>query len=138
MIDSSPSPHARAWVGEAVGSAASAQVVRRLAGGAHAATHLVRTEEPSRELVLRRFPRGDGAAAYEARVLSVLEGLDGRAPRLVATDPDGRRCGEPAVLITRLHGRADIMPAAPASAAAALRSEPSSESSASALDPPVA
>ena len=91
--------------------------MRRLSGGTHAATHLIRTERPTRELVLRRFPPGDDAAEREARVLAALDGLDGLAPRLVDADPAGRRFGEPATLITRLPGQADIMPACPDTAA---------------------
>ena len=80
----------------------------RLAGGNHARTHLIRTRRPARDLVLRRFPPGDDAAVREAGVLAALDGLDGLAPRLVDADPTGRRFGEPAVLITRLPGRADL------------------------------
>jgi aminoglycoside phosphotransferase (APT) family kinase protein len=120
MIATQPPAAALAWAGEAVGAAGPAHVVRRLAGGTHAATHLLRTRSPASETVLRRFPPGDRAAAAEARVLDALQGLDGRAPRLVGVDPDGLRCGEPAVLITRLPGRADIMPVSPERAAARL------------------
>lgn len=120
MIESLPPSAALAWAGEAAGPGASVRVVRRLAGGAHAATHLLRTGRTGREVVLRRFPPGDRAAANEARVLSALDGLDGWAPRLVDADPDGRRFGEPAVLITRLPGRADITSAAAETAAAQL------------------
>ncbi|MGH3241109.1 MAG: phosphotransferase family protein, partial [Spirillospora sp.] len=67
--------------------------------------------------VLRRFPPGDTAAANEARALNLLDGLDGWAPRVLAADPDGRLFGEPAVLITRLPGRADITSVAPGEAA---------------------
>ncbi|WP_198953231.1 phosphotransferase family protein [Kitasatospora sp. CB01950] len=120
MIDSEPPAAALAWAGEAAGAAAPARTVRRLTGGAHAATHLLRTRQPERDLVLRRFPPGDRAAASEARVLAALDGLDGRAPRLVDVDADGHRFGRPAVLITRLPGRADITPARPDHAAAEL------------------
>ncbi|GII79127.1 hypothetical protein Sru01_41090 [Sphaerisporangium rufum] len=87
--------------------------VRALAGGTHAATHLVRLTGPDPEVVLRRYPAGDDAAYREVRVLSALDGLDGLAPRLVGADPAGERFGEPAVLLSRLPGRADIMPADP-------------------------
>jgi aminoglycoside phosphotransferase (APT) family kinase protein len=68
-------------------------------------------------MVLRRYPAGDDAAAREAAVLKALDGLDGWAPRLIDVDPVGRRTGEPAILITRLPGRADITSMAPAEAA---------------------
>lgn len=110
---------ALAWVAGAVGSP-WARTVRRLAGGTHALTHVVETGDPTRAWVLRRFPPGDGAAAREARVLTALDGLDGRAPRLAAADPEGARTGAPATLVTLLPGRADLAPAAPETAAAAL------------------
>jgi aminoglycoside phosphotransferase (APT) family kinase protein len=68
-------------------------------------------------MVLRRYPAGDDAAAREALILKALDGLDGWAPQLVDVDPEGRRFGEPAVLITRLPGHADITPASPTVAA---------------------
>ncbi|GLY23395.1 aminoglycoside phosphotransferase family protein [Micromonospora sp. NBRC 101691] len=108
MIEPQPPPSAVAWAADVAGPGASAYTVRRLTGGAHAATHLLRTEHPAREMVLRRFPPGDDAAAREAGVLAALDGLDGWAPRLLDADPAGRRFGEPALLITRLPGRADL------------------------------
>jgi aminoglycoside phosphotransferase (APT) family kinase protein len=94
--------------------------VRRLAGGTHAATHLLRTVRPAREMVLRRFPPGDDAVAREAGVLAALDGLDGWAPRLVDADPGGHRFGEPAILTTLLPGRADVRPTSPDAAAVQL------------------
>jgi aminoglycoside phosphotransferase (APT) family kinase protein len=108
-----PPAEALAWAAETTGGPVRA--VRRLAGGTHAATHLLET--PRGQAVLRRFPPGDTAALNEAHVLDVLDGLDGRAPRLLGADPHGERCGGPAVLITRLPGRADITPADPGAAA---------------------
>lgn len=120
MIESDPSAAALAWAAEVCGPADSARTVRRLAGGTHAATHLLRTEGPVREVVLRRFPPGDRTAEREARVLAALDGLDGRAPMLVAVDAHGRRFGEPAILISLLPGRADITPDSPTAAAVQL------------------
>jgi aminoglycoside phosphotransferase (APT) family kinase protein len=112
-----PPAAAVSWAASVVGPQARARVVRRLAGGQHAVTHLIRTERPARELVLRRFPPGDDAAAREAAALAVVDGLDGLAPRLVDADPAGRRFGEPATLITRLPGRADLTTVDPDAAA---------------------
>jgi aminoglycoside phosphotransferase (APT) family kinase protein len=120
MTELEPPSAALAWAAEVAGSAASARSVRRLAGGTHAATHLLETADPAWEMALRRFPRGDPAAAREARVLAALDGLGGWAPRILDADPDGKRFGEPATLITRLPGRTDITPTAPDAAAAQL------------------
>jgi aminoglycoside phosphotransferase (APT) family kinase protein len=101
---------ALSWATEATRS--PVRVVRQLLGGTHAVTHLLETGNPRRELVLRHYPLGDDAPAREARVLQALDGLDGWAPRLLGVDA---RRGF--VLITRLPGRADIMPADPRRAA---------------------
>lgn len=120
MLEEQPPSAALSWAAEVAGPGASIRTVRRLAGGTHAATHLLATTGHTAEMVLRRFPPGDMAAAKEAYVLAALDGLDGWAPRLLDADPDGRCFGEPAVLISRLPGRADITPTSPHAAAAQL------------------
>ncbi|QPP07260.1 aminoglycoside phosphotransferase family protein [Streptomyces bathyalis] len=117
-----PPAEALAWAAEVLGSGTAADVraVRALGGGSHASTHLLQAADPERQAVLRRFPPGDDSAAREEKVLRALDGLDGFAPRLLGVDPHGERCGLPTVLITRLPGRADITPADPDAAAAAL------------------
>ncbi|OJF12278.1 phosphotransferase family protein [Couchioplanes caeruleus] len=117
MIPTDPPPAALRWAAGNAGPEASARVVQRLAGGTHAVTHLLETGQPTRQIVLRRYPPGDNAAEREAAVLKALDGLDGWAPRLVDVDAIGRRFGEPAVLITRLPGRADITSVPPDDAA---------------------
>ncbi|HEX4223685.1 MAG TPA: aminoglycoside phosphotransferase family protein [Pseudonocardiaceae bacterium] len=107
------------WAAAAVGPQATIEQVSPLAGGTHARTDLLRTANPTRELVLRRFPPGD-AAAREATVLTALDGLDGLAPRLVAADPTGQATGRPTTLITRIPGHPDIRPADPQAAATEL------------------
>jgi aminoglycoside phosphotransferase (APT) family kinase protein len=102
---------ALSWAAGVVGS--PVRVVRPLLGGTHAATLLL--EAAGRELVLRHYPPGDDAPAREARVLEALDGLGGWAPRLIGVDaPRGL------ILITRLRGTADIMPADPHHAAVEL------------------
>jgi aminoglycoside phosphotransferase (APT) family kinase protein len=117
-----PSAGALAWAARCLGSGTreAVRAVRPLSGGSHASTHLLETAVAQRQAVLRRFPHGDDSAEREAKVLAVLDGLDGFAPRLLGVDPYGEQCGLPAVLITRLPGRADITPADPDAAAAAL------------------
>lgn len=88
--------------------------VRRLTGGTHASTHLLRAAGGT-EAVLRLFPAGDDAVHREARVLATLDGLDGLAPRPLAADPDGEVAGQPAILVSRLPGRGCLRPADPAS-----------------------
>lgn len=108
MTDSPPPLSALTWAAEVAGPSATVHLVRRLAGGTHAATHALMSEQPTVEMVLRRFPPGDTAAAREARVLTLLDGLDGWAPRLLAADPEGHHLGQPATLLSKLPGSADI------------------------------
>jgi len=63
-------------------------------------------------------------AAREAIALRALDASDVVAPSLVAVDVDGGFCGQPAVLMTRLGGHADLADGSPArlrALAAALR-----------------
>lgn len=114
MPDLQPSSAALAWAAAGIsGTSTTVREVQVLTGGTHASTHLIRTADPDCELVLRRYAAADDAAYREARVLTALDGLGGLAPRLLDSDSAGERFGEPAVLISRLPGRADIMPADP-------------------------
>jgi aminoglycoside phosphotransferase (APT) family kinase protein len=119
MIDAVPAT-ALAWAARAVGPSATIEQVLPLAGGTHAATHLIRTANPACEAVLRRFPTGDAAAGNEAAALTALDGLNGWAPRLIDVDPGGERAGQPVTLITRVTGHPDITPADPHTAATEL------------------
>jgi aminoglycoside phosphotransferase (APT) family kinase protein len=99
---------------ELAGPDAEVTAVRALAGGTHARTWLIQLAHPELEVVLREFPAGDDTARHEAVVLTDLDGLDGLAPRLLASG-----AGQPPpvgswVLISRLPGRADITPDQPA------------------------
>lgn len=46
-------------------------------------------------------------------MLGVLGGLGGLAPELLAADPEGEYCGEPAIVTSRLPGRASVTPEDP-------------------------
>lgn len=120
MADDQPPAAALSWAASIAGPGAGARVTRRLAGGTHASTHLLATTEPDGEMVLRRYPPGDDAAGREASVLTALDGLDGWAPRLLAVDASGERFDEPATLMTRLPGWADITSISPSSVAGQL------------------
>ena len=49
-------------------------------------------------------------AVHEAAMLDLLEPTDVPAPRLIAVDGDGLECSVPAVLMTRLPGKAGVGP----------------------------
>src|SRR3954471_8114865 len=104
---------ARDWVEGAVGGSARLVRNRKLAGGTSSDIRAVDIEGGDgerRHLVLRRhtnldwLEREPDLAAREARVLELLEKAAVPTPELVAVDPDGWACGEPAVLMTRLPG----------------------------------
>jgi aminoglycoside phosphotransferase (APT) family kinase protein len=102
------------------GPSASVAAVRVLGGGTHARTGLITTENPQFEVVLRLFPPGDDAASREAEVLTILDGLDGLAPRLLGHASDAEAPDGSWTLISRLPGAADITPARPSTAAVQL------------------
>ncbi len=113
MHNSPRSPAAIARAAVLAGPNATVRATIALAGGTHVGTFLVRTANPEREFILREFGPGDGAAGDETRILTALDGLDGLAPRLLASDPHGSSPEGPWTLISRLPGLADITPGDP-------------------------
>jgi aminoglycoside phosphotransferase (APT) family kinase protein len=99
---------------ELAGPGATVTAVCALAGGTHARTWLIQLAHPELEVVLREFPAGDDTARQEAAVLTGLDGLDGLAPRLLASGADQTSAVGSWALISRLPGRADITPDQPA------------------------
>lgn len=99
------------------GPDATIQTLQALAGGTHARTTLIRTANPETEVILREFPPGDDAAGRETNVLRALDGLDGLAPRQLASDTSHVASRGSWSLISRLPGRADITPRHPAAQA---------------------
>ena len=71
-------------------------------------------------MVVRQFPAGDAAAAREAQVLQMLDGLGGLTPTLLGTDLTGQWSEYPTTLISWLDGEADITPSDPDAWAAQL------------------
>lgn len=102
------------------GPDATVREISALAGGTHAHTYQIHTSNPELEIILREFPPGDTAARHEAEVLTALDGLDGLAPRLLASGTDGAQPATPWNLISRLPGAANITPARPSAFAAQL------------------
>lgn len=114
MPDAPRPPAAVEQAARLAGPNATVAAFRALAGGTHARTTLIRTANPELEVVLREYPPGDDAARREARVLRALDGLDGLAPRLLASDSADPASRGSWVLISRLPGTADITPRQPA------------------------
>jgi len=113
VVNPEPSPSAGALeqVRRLAGSSATIDSTVSLEGGQHAATWRVDTASPALTVVVRQFPVGDSAGAYEARVLGALDGLGGLAPVLLGSDLAGRWSQCPTTLISWLDGEADIAPA---------------------------
>ena len=91
----------------------------RLPGGIAVATHLVTVESPRGmrdRVVLRRFVRADwlaqepDAPANEALALGIAARADITTPELIAADLTGVTTDVPALLLSRLPGRADLQP----------------------------
>jgi aminoglycoside phosphotransferase (APT) family kinase protein len=109
----SPSPGALEEVRRLAGSSAAIRSVTRLEGGQHADTWRVDTEGPGLTVVVRQFPANDSAGAHEQQVLHALDGLGGLAPKLLASDLNGRWSACPTTLLSWLDGEADITPSDP-------------------------
>ncbi|MDQ6671992.1 MAG: phosphotransferase [Chloroflexota bacterium] len=85
--------------------------VRRLGGGLGGATHAIDVStyrQMRRRLVLKRYPGGHPTIAREWRGLEVARDLEVPSPEPVALDADGTWFGTPALVMTRLPGRAEV------------------------------
>jgi Phosphotransferase enzyme family len=114
MRESPPSPAAVERAAALAGPDATVHEMRALVGGTHACTSLIRTVNPECEFVLREFPPGDAAVSNETRVLAALDGLDGLAPRLLASEMSNASSGGSWLLISCLPGVADLTSSQPA------------------------
>jgi aminoglycoside phosphotransferase (APT) family kinase protein len=87
--------------------------VQELEGG-WTSTMLALTKDADDDLVLRLMTRepwrthGAGLTTRESQIQTMLERTPVPAPRSRALDADGRRCGHPAHLMTRLPGTVEL------------------------------
>jgi len=112
-FEAMPSAGALEEIRRLAGPSAAVAGVERLAGGQHADTWRVETENPTTSVVVREFPVGDPAPRHEQAVLRALDGLGGLAPVLLGGDLDGRWSKHPTSLVSWLDGEPDITPADP-------------------------
>jgi len=119
LLRARPSDRAFAWVVESVGSGASLDAWMVVPGGSACAIHAVDVVDGRgrrHPLLLKRFLREDWLAREpdvverEARHLGWLDPVALPLPRLVAVDPRGAACDVPALLMTRLPGRPQLLP----------------------------
>ena len=83
--------------------------MRRLRGGLGAATHLLGAGDG--RFVLKRYPRHKAATVEaEAAALTVAAATGLPIPTLVAADPEGVWFDRPALVMSRVPGRADVSP----------------------------
>ena len=114
-----PSEETFAWVVAAVGARARLDSWMVAQGGSACAIHAVDVLDAGgmrHPLLLKRFFREQWLARdpdlveREARHLTLLAQVDLPIPRLVAADPRAEDCDLPAVLMTRLPGRPELLP----------------------------
>ena len=113
------SPGILQWVADAMGPGTTIEAVRRVEGATSSTLHRMEAQHNGRaiKLVLRRFTNETwlqeepDVALHEAASLRKVQAAGVPTPELVACDPDGTRCGVPAVLMTELPGVVDLKPA---------------------------
>lgn len=106
------------WVVDSVDPQAVIQSTRRLQGGISSIVHSISmlVGEEVRNLVLRQFDNTDwlhkepDLALHEAGSLQWAERAALPAPKIVAYDESGDKCGIPAVLMTQLEGTVVLQP----------------------------
>jgi aminoglycoside phosphotransferase (APT) family kinase protein len=112
-----PSPETLRWATRAAGPGSRAVSIRRLSVGISTAKHTLTVEDGrgrEHRFVLRRYVDAERLAtnpweyspATEAAVLRLLADSAVSAPPLIAADPEAEICDAPALLLTRLPGRA--------------------------------
>jgi hypothetical protein len=118
-IRADPPAATLAWAAACVGASARVDSWMILDGGSACAIHaldVVDAHGGRHPLVLKRFFRQDwverepDVAEREARHLDLLAGVDLPIPRLVGVDAYAGVCDLPSVLMTRLPGRAQLLP----------------------------
>jgi aminoglycoside phosphotransferase (APT) family kinase protein len=98
---------------------AEVRSVHRLAGSTSSTLYSVEIARSDRslELVLRLFTNAEWLACepdlvrHEAASLAKAADADVPTPELVACDENGAHCGVPAILMTHLPGRVELLPA---------------------------
>jgi aminoglycoside phosphotransferase (APT) family kinase protein len=100
------------WASSHLGSPIESASV--LTGGVASQMHLLRTSS-GQEAVLRRLTFepwrrfADGLLRREYDVQGMLQASEVPAPAPIAVDPDGSEVGDPALLMSRLPGRVDLV-----------------------------
>ncbi|HEY6176161.1 MAG TPA: aminoglycoside phosphotransferase family protein [Kofleriaceae bacterium] len=116
-----PPAEALVWVERTIGAGARVVGWRRLTGGITSSVHRLTVEHHGHRApyVLRRWvpdgknaEYGIGAVASETAALTALERSSIPAPRVIGSTTDAAHAG-PAVLMTRVPGRVDLMPRDP-------------------------
>ena len=112
-------PHITSWVRSALGSTSTTDYIRQLQGSTSAELFLLDISEGGKttQLVLRLLTNRQwlleepGLAEHEAGALRLASQSGLPVPQLIAFDAHGSRCGLPAVLMTRVQGEVNLLPA---------------------------
>jgi len=113
------SPAVRAWICSAAGSGVRFLSSRELKGSSSATLYRVTLLQGSKpvHVVLRLFTNREWLAVepdipeHEAAALDKVSAAGLPVPRLLTVDPRGAACGLPALLMSEVPGRVDLLPA---------------------------
>lgn len=106
------------WIESVLGNGAKVQAVTLLAGATSSAVYGVEVQGRAEllPLVLRLYDNAEWLASepdlarHEAWGLGKAANAEVPTPELIAFDETGQHCGLPAVLMTRLAGRVELLP----------------------------
>lgn len=106
------------WISSQLGSHAEIKNVLRLQGSTSADLFMLQIYEPTGEsqVVLRLLTKQEwlktepDLAAHEAAALNLANKSGLPVPKIIAFDADGKQCGLPAVLMTSVAGKVNLLP----------------------------
>ncbi|WP_234404955.1 phosphotransferase family protein [Paenibacillus bouchesdurhonensis] len=116
--DEALSANVQNWIQDQCGGGWHIRHIRPLKGGISSAVYEIQLQRNEQRAlwVLRQYIDRDwleeepDVVTHETSALNIVHRHGIKSPNWIASDPDGRHCGEPSVLMTRLPGEVVLMP----------------------------